>query len=134
MTSVSRVQSHVGATAASATQQSSATGGDFSAFLQLLVTQIKNQDPMKPMDPTQTVTQLATFASVEQSVKTNTLLAALNDKSNISQAGALIGRTATSADGSVAGIVKSVTITDAGLVATLADGRTIALGSGVSIS
>jgi flagellar basal-body rod modification protein FlgD len=134
MTSVSRVESLVGATAASTTQQSSATGGDFSAFLQLLVTQIKNQDPMKPMDPTQTVTQLATFASVEQSVKTNNLLAALNDKSNISQAGSLIGRTASSDDGSVTGVIKSVTITDKGLVATLADGKKIALGSGVSIS
>jgi flagellar basal-body rod modification protein FlgD len=41
---------------------------NFDAFLQLLVTQLKHQDPLKPMDPTQTVTQLATFASVEQSV------------------------------------------------------------------
>ncbi len=35
-------------------------------FLQLLVSQLKNQDPTNPMDGTQFVTQLAQFSQLEQ--------------------------------------------------------------------
>ena len=37
-----------------------------STFLQLLVAQIKNQDPLQPTDSIQFVTQLAQFSSLEQ--------------------------------------------------------------------
>jgi flagellar basal-body rod modification protein FlgD len=37
-------------------------------FLQLLVAQLKNQDPLNPADGTQFVTQLAQFSSLEQLV------------------------------------------------------------------
>jgi flagellar basal-body rod modification protein FlgD len=37
-------------------------------FLQLLVAQMKNQDPTAPQDPTQFVTQLSQFSEVEQLV------------------------------------------------------------------
>ncbi|HMF77685.1 MAG TPA: flagellar hook capping FlgD N-terminal domain-containing protein [Bryobacteraceae bacterium] len=39
-----------------------------STFLQLLVAQLKNQDPSQPMDGTTFVTQLAQFSTLEQSV------------------------------------------------------------------
>jgi flagellar basal-body rod modification protein FlgD len=35
-------------------------------FLQLLVAQIKNQDPLSPADPTQFTSQLAQFSELEQ--------------------------------------------------------------------
>ena len=35
-------------------------------FLLLLVTQMKNQDPLNPQDPTQFISQLAEFSSLEQ--------------------------------------------------------------------
>lgn len=35
-------------------------------FLRLLVTQIRNQDPLNPQDPTQFISQLAEFSSLEQ--------------------------------------------------------------------
>jgi flagellar hook assembly protein FlgD len=38
-------------------------------FLQLLVAQLKNQDPMQPQDGTQFVAQLAQFSSLEQQVQ-----------------------------------------------------------------
>jgi flagellar basal-body rod modification protein FlgD len=107
---------------------------DYDSFLQLLVTEMRNQDPTKPMDPTQTVTQLATFSSVEQAVKTNSLLSAMVVNSGLSQAAAMIGKTITPPDGSAGGVVKSVTISDMGLVATLDDGRAVLLTPGVTIS
>ena len=54
----------------SSASTSSTTGGqqiNQSTFLQLLVAQLQNQDPMQPMDGMQFVTQLAQFAQVEQS-------------------------------------------------------------------
>ena len=36
------------------------------AFLQLLVTQLQHQDPSKPMDDSQFITQLAQFSSLEK--------------------------------------------------------------------
>lgn len=39
---------------------------DSQTFLLLLVTQMKNQDPLNPQDPTQFVSQLAQFSSLEQ--------------------------------------------------------------------
>jgi|WetSurMetagenome_2_1015567.scaffolds.fasta_scaffold607599_1 flagellar basal-body rod modification protein FlgD len=40
-------------------------------FLELLVTQLQNQDPMNPMDNQQFVAQLATFSSLEQLISIN---------------------------------------------------------------
>ena len=44
---------------------------DYNAFLQLLIAQMKNQDPTKPMDSAQLMSQLASFSNVEQGIKIN---------------------------------------------------------------
>lgn len=46
-------------------------------FLQLLVAQIKNQDPLNPADSVQFLTQLAQFTQLEQSLSMSTDLAAI---------------------------------------------------------
>jgi flagellar basal-body rod modification protein FlgD len=62
----------------------SATGTDSlaneSTFLTLLVTQLKNQNPMNPMDGTAFVTQLAQFSDLEQNVAMRTDLDTLTAK------------------------------------------------------
>ena len=50
---------------------------DFDAFLNLLTAQIRNQDPLSPLDSTQFVEQLATFSSLEQQVRGNDHLEAI---------------------------------------------------------
>ncbi len=52
---------------------------DFTTFLQLLTTQLKNQDPLNPTESTEFVAQLATFSSVEQQVASNDKLNAILD-------------------------------------------------------
>ncbi|MGA9546776.1 MAG: flagellar hook assembly protein FlgD [Rhodomicrobium sp.] len=118
---------------------SSATSGtnntlDYNNFLELLVAQLKNQDPTNPSDPTAFVSQLASFSSVEQQVNTNSKLDALLTQSELSQGASIIGRTVTSTDGSVSGNVAAVEITSSGVSAILANGQTLSLGAGVVIS
>jgi flagellar basal-body rod modification protein FlgD len=54
------------------TQESAnALAGDFQTFLTLLTTQMRNQDPLKPMESTEFVAQLASFSGVEQQIRAN---------------------------------------------------------------
>ena len=115
------------------TQQTSKTAVDYQSFLKLLIAEMKNQDPTKPMDSTQYVAQLATFSQVEQSVQTNTKLDQIMQSSALSQADALIGRSITSADGKTTGTVASVRLASNGLIAVLQNGTEIAVGPGVSV-
>lgn len=115
------------------TQSTSKTAVDYQSFLKLLIAEMKNQDPTKPMDSTQYVAQLATFSQVEQSVQTNTKLDQIMQSSALSQADALIGRSITSADGKTTGTVASVRLASSGLIAVLQNGTEIAVGPGVSV-
>ncbi|PNG27948.1 flagellar hook assembly protein FlgD [Methylocella silvestris] len=125
------VASATGTSASASTSAATSATVDYNQFLQLLIAEIKNQDPTSPTDPTQYMSQLASFSSVEQQVKTNSTLDALL----ATQAGTLIGKTATSADGTINGVITSVTTSAGGdVTATLKDGSTITLGSGVTIS
>ncbi|AEH86470.1 MAG: flagellar hook assembly protein FlgD [Mesorhizobium sp.] len=117
----------------STTTSTSKTAVDYQSFLKLLIAEMKNQDPTKPMDSTQYVAQLATFSQVEQSVQTNTKLEQIMQSSALSQADAIIGRTITSADGKTTGTVASVTLASNGLIAVLQDGTQVPVGAGVSI-
>jgi flagellar basal-body rod modification protein FlgD len=57
-----------------ATQQ---IAGNFQTFLQLLTTQLQNQNPLDPLDTNQFTAQLVQFAQVEQQLKSNDQLASL---------------------------------------------------------
>ena len=54
------------ATTNAAAMASTSALGNESTFLQLLVAQMKNQDPTAPMDSSTFLTQLAQFSSLEQ--------------------------------------------------------------------
>lgn len=60
--------------AAAAGRQAQSVGTDFQTFLTMLTTQLRNQDPLNPMEATDFAVQLATFAGVEQQTRTNGLL------------------------------------------------------------
>lgn len=107
---------------------------DYQSFLKLLVAEMKNQDPTKPMDSTQYIAQLASFSQVEQSIQVNAKLDSLLQLSQLSQASSIIGKTVTSGDGTVSGIVNSVQLTSEGLVALLDTGNKLLVGDGVTIS
>ena len=53
---------------------STSSGSIDSMFMQLLITQLKNQDPLSPMDPSTFVQQLAQVTSLDQLTQINQLL------------------------------------------------------------
>ena len=78
------VTSAPASTAAASTTTANATGADqqmiasnFTTFLQLLTTQLKNQNPLDPLDTNQFTQQLVQFAQVEQQMKSNDQLSSL---------------------------------------------------------
>ncbi|WP_149536009.1 flagellar hook assembly protein FlgD [Siccirubricoccus phaeus] len=71
-------------------------GSDFSTFLTLLTTQLKNQDPTKAMDTTEMTNQLVAFSQVEQQIAMNTNLQkmiSLEQASQVTASQALLGKT-----------------------------------------
>ncbi|MBP2628620.1 MAG: flagellar hook capping protein [Firmicutes bacterium] len=87
----------------SATKQSSLGKDD---FLKMLVTQLRNQDPLKPMDDTSFIAQMAQFSSLEQ-------MQNLNSATLATQANGMIGDKVTWTDDKnevFEGVVKGVNI------------------------
>jgi len=87
--------------AASGTDPMSQLSGNFSTFLTLLTSQLKNQDPTSPMDSNTFTQQLVEYSQVEQQINTNT-----NLKTLISQGSTNLGAYSTSYLG------KSVSVTN----------------------
>ncbi len=103
MSSVATNNSVVGAQSVAGSSSSAIQGNstmDKDTFLKLLVEQLKNQDPLSPMDNSQFVEQMATFSSVEQQIAMNANLG-LIQVAQLSQANAqaadLVGKTVTAA-------------------------------------
>ncbi|RDD63642.1 flagellar hook assembly protein FlgD [Ferruginivarius sediminum] len=89
------VQATSGAEAQQAQQKNGLNGtqklaDDFDAFLNLLVTQLKNQDPLEPMKSQEFTNQLVQFSGVEQQLATNDKLDSLVDLQNGSRAGSAV--------------------------------------------
>src|SRR5881628_1602464 len=90
-----------GVTFSSATDKTT-LAGNFNTFLTLLTTQLKNQNPLDPLDTNQFTQQLVQFAGVEQQMKMNTQMTSLISIEQAAQstaAMAYLGATAT-VDGS----------------------------------
>jgi flagellar basal-body rod modification protein FlgD len=76
MTAVSEITSNSNLGLTASVGGGSVLGKD--DFLQLLVTQLQNQDPLNPSDPTEFTAQLAQFSSLEQLFSVNENLAEMS--------------------------------------------------------
>lgn len=114
-----------------------------NSFLQLLVTQLKYQNPLAPTDNTQFVSQLAQFSSLEQMTKVSSQegqvvsgISQLAAAANLGQAYALLGDTVSLADANgntFSGTVSAVN-TSGGQVNVVVAGRTYPLADLTSVS
>jgi len=105
--------SSTGATAASTTADKTKQLGK-QDFLKLLMAQLQNQDPMKPMDDTQMIAEMAQFSALEATQSLQQTLQTSSNNQTIAQASALIGKyiQADQSDGStISGTVSTVDFT-----------------------
>jgi len=104
-------------------------------FLKILLTQLTYQDPLKPMDNFEFVSQLAQFSQIQQGQTTNDHLATLVAAQATSQATSLLGTRVDVPAGSstLSGKVTAIAFDNGAVRATITtdDGKTI---SGISIS
>lgn len=77
---VAPTQTGIAPATSTAPSSERAINSDFETFLVMLTAQMKNQDPLNPLDSQDFATQLATFSGVEQQVQTNDLLTALTSQ------------------------------------------------------
>lgn len=99
MTTTSATSTSASTTAQAATSSSAQQlAGNFDEFLQLLTTQLQNQDPLDPMDTNSFTQELVEFSSVEQQIDMNTnmqTLISLQQAATDVQALQLVGSTVT---------------------------------------
>lgn len=107
-----------------------------SAFLQLLTTQLWNQDPMNPMDDSQSVSQLAQFSALQASDNLETSFANFRSNFAVLQSSQLVGATVTvnTTDGAgntsaVTGVVQGITVVNGVPQMTLENNGTVIIGA-----
>ncbi len=89
----SAVNSAIAATSTGSSSSTSKTAmaQNFTTFLQLLTTQLRNQNPLEPLDTNQFTQQLVQFAQVEQQMNMNSSLESLVQFQKASQESAAVG-------------------------------------------
>jgi len=98
-----------------------AFGLDFQSLLKIILTQLTYQDPLKPMDNFQFVSQLAQFAQLQQSQSLNDQVTSLLSAQSASQATGLLGHTVdvTSQGTTLSGTVTAVSFSSGQPVVTI---------------
>ena len=85
-------------------------------FLKLITVQLSSQDPLKPMEDTAFIAQMAQFSSLEQSSQLTREFSAMRSLNELNSAGAMLGRQVTVKSGedqTVTGVVQAIDSTGA---------------------
>jgi flagellar basal-body rod modification protein FlgD len=109
--------------------------GNFQSFLTLLTTQLKNQNPLDPLDTNQFTQQLVEFAGVQQQLNTNsqlTTLVSLQQTAQSTQALTFVGKTAV-VKGDTAALTNSTATWDLNVASNSTVNISIANSSGQTV-
>jgi flagellar basal-body rod modification protein FlgD len=132
----------VTSTGSAATTSSTSTGADrlqsisVEDFTQMLVTELRNQDPTQPMSNTDLMNQVSQIQSIESNQQLTSTLQSVALGQSIASAGSLIGATVTgtNANGqSVTGTVNSASISNGAAILNVGS-STIPLNNVTQIS
>jgi flagellar basal-body rod modification protein FlgD len=101
-------------------------------FLKLMMDQLQNQDPLNPSDPTQYMSELASFSSLEQETQIAGATSSAATQQATTSALGLLGHTVSYQDSNgvtQSGTVSKVDFTSSGPSLTVGAASGIALGS-----
>lgn len=106
------------------------------AFLNLLVTQLRNQSPLQPQDNSEFIAQLAQFSQLENAEQANDRLGSLLEASQLSQGAGLVGKKVSFLDaegGETTGVVERAHLVS-GKVELEVGGQRLPLGNVRSVA
>lgn len=86
---------------------------DINQFLQLMITELTNQDPLNPMDNTQLVQQIGEIRQISATTQLSETLNAVQSGQSLTTASSLIGKTVSALTGdqqNITGVVDKVTV------------------------
>ena len=104
-------------------------------FLTLLLTQLTSQDPMKPMDQTAFVAQMAQFSALAQAQQTNATMSSLLQNANSNQAISLLARKVDfiNGAGTLTGKVTAMSFDSEGAISLTISDTSVGTVSGVGM-
>lgn len=101
-----------------------------SDFMNMMVKQLQNQDPLNPTNSDQLMSQMSAIGQMESSTNLDTTLATLGTQTQIGSASSLMGKQVKgidSSNNSVTGVVTAVQVASGGVNLQLSSGDTVAL-------
>jgi flagellar basal-body rod modification protein FlgD len=106
-------------------------------FIQLMVTQLENQDPTQPTSSSDLLTQVSQIGQLESSTQLQSTMQSVTLQSQVGSASALIGKTVVGIDANnnkSTGVVSSVSVAGGAVSLNLDNGDTVAVTNLSSIS
>lgn len=121
----------------SSTKATKGKNGDMTQqdFLNLMMTQLKNQDPLDPIKDTDFMAQMASFNSLDQLTTLNKNMTTFMQQQgyqNAASAATLLGMQVTGANGTT-GVVSGITIDSGGVSLTVGNNK-VPLGNVSSVA
>lgn len=118
--------------------------GDQNMFLQILTTQLKNQDPTSPMDNAEMIQQLTSLSQIQESASLNKKLGSLLSLQEIvagqnafTQSAALVGKNVKFVDPTsekeMSGLVSEINLKDGALTLSI-NGKDVPMSSIIGIT
>ncbi len=108
-----------------------------SDFINLMVTELQNQDPTQPESSDQLLSQMSQIGQLQSSNSLQSTLSGLAQQNQIGAASSLIGKSVqglSSSNNQVSGIVSSVNVASSGVTLELDNGNSLSLANVTSIA
>jgi flagellar basal-body rod modification protein FlgD len=127
----------------SATSSTGASAGDPLAslnggdFVQFLITELQNQDPLNPTSSNQMLSQLSEIGQLESSTDLQSSLTGMVQQNSVSSAANMIGKDVQGTDqfnNQQTGTVTAVQVTTNGVNLSLSNGSTVSLANVTNIT
>jgi len=125
------------ATTTSSTASPSNLNLNSSDFMNMMITQLENQDPLNPTDSDELMTQMSAIGQMQSSTTLDSTLSTLGTQTQIGSASSLIGKQVQGIDpnnNSVSGLVTAVQVASSGVSLQLDSGDTVSLSNISSIT
>jgi len=121
----------------SSTASSSSLNLNASNFMQMMITQLQNQDPLNPTNSDNLMSEMSQIGQMQSTSELQTTLQGLATQTQIGAASSLMGKQVAGLDANsnpVSGLVSSVAVTSSGVNLQLQNGSQLALSNVSTIS